>query len=447
MSIQLMAETGPLAGGYWEFDAPVNVHLGRDPDMDLPLRDDASASRRHARFEIVPPHVAVRDLGSLNGLFLNGHHIPAQSKAAAPVAAAPDASMAVPGERDGGVALSHGDRVQVGLSVFRVFIPYCATCGQPIPPPFSTQGPLRCAGCTTGTPARGFENLHGPRRHANRRIPAVPRHTLLQLLSRGPTGDVFLARRELDGRLVTVKCLERPDDAFDHGEAFLRRVTTVHDYEHANLVRIFAGGIADGQWFLLREYIPGWTLEGWRLAQPDKRLPIAEVAPLIRQSLDGLAYLHAHGQPHRQLQPGHIFLDATHALPIVKLADPDLAGSAGAATPTDLVLVDVATGGPIAYAAPEQATNSRAANGAPADLFSLAATFYTVLTGSPVYEFSDQDDPLSVFYEGRIIPAAQRDPSMPPALAAWLDRALSLDPFARYASAEAMRRAFDRLSL
>ncbi|MGH9021284.1 MAG: FhaA domain-containing protein [Acidimicrobiales bacterium] len=52
--------------------------LGRSPDVDIVV-NDANVSRRHAEFWRTGEGVAVRDLGSTNGTFVNGHRITAVS--------------------------------------------------------------------------------------------------------------------------------------------------------------------------------------------------------------------------------------------------------------------------------------------------------------------------------------------------------------------------------
>ena len=50
--------------------------LGRDPDADIVV-DDAGVSRRHLEIRVTPAGVIATDLGSTNGLFVEGHQVPA----------------------------------------------------------------------------------------------------------------------------------------------------------------------------------------------------------------------------------------------------------------------------------------------------------------------------------------------------------------------------------
>jgi pSer/pThr/pTyr-binding forkhead associated (FHA) protein len=86
-SALLVVRKGPNAGSRFLLDAPV-TSAGRHPDSDIFL-DDVTVSRRHAEFLREPESYTVRDVGSLNGTYLNR-------------------------ERVESAALSNGDEVQIG---------------------------------------------------------------------------------------------------------------------------------------------------------------------------------------------------------------------------------------------------------------------------------------------------------------------------------------------
>lgn len=86
-SAMLVVQRGPNAGSRFLLDADV-VTAGRHPDSDVFL-DDVTVSRRHAEFRRSGDGFVVRDVGSLNGTYVNR-------------------------DRVDEVALSNGDEVQVG---------------------------------------------------------------------------------------------------------------------------------------------------------------------------------------------------------------------------------------------------------------------------------------------------------------------------------------------
>jgi eukaryotic-like serine/threonine-protein kinase len=97
------------------FQKPVRPVVGRADDCDIRFPQDLEymdVSRHHCLFEIDPPTVKVRDLGSRNGTFVNGERIyqPLRNPFA------PDSGWsAIPPQE-----LKEGDEVKVGHSVIRV---------------------------------------------------------------------------------------------------------------------------------------------------------------------------------------------------------------------------------------------------------------------------------------------------------------------------------------
>lgn len=69
----LLARNGPLAGTQFALDGEVTL-AGRSSDADITL-NDVTVSRHHVEFVRGDDQVTVRDLGSLNGTYLNGERI------------------------------------------------------------------------------------------------------------------------------------------------------------------------------------------------------------------------------------------------------------------------------------------------------------------------------------------------------------------------------------
>ena len=66
----LIVASGPRRGMHWSL-ADGTTKVGRDPDDGIFL-DDVTVSRHHAEFEVAGESLAVRDLGSTNGTYVNG---------------------------------------------------------------------------------------------------------------------------------------------------------------------------------------------------------------------------------------------------------------------------------------------------------------------------------------------------------------------------------------
>lgn len=77
-TISLIVTRGPLAGQKFDFRQETTCVVGRARDctISLPLEvEHLDVSRHHCQLEISPPNVRIRDLGSLNGTFVNGQKI------------------------------------------------------------------------------------------------------------------------------------------------------------------------------------------------------------------------------------------------------------------------------------------------------------------------------------------------------------------------------------
>src|SRR5262245_52079737 len=76
--VTFTVKDGELTGREFVFDKPANLVVGRAEDCSLRLAGGIDAmliSRHHCRVDVDPPIVRVRDLGSLNGTYVNGKMI------------------------------------------------------------------------------------------------------------------------------------------------------------------------------------------------------------------------------------------------------------------------------------------------------------------------------------------------------------------------------------
>jgi len=85
--VVLSVINGDLRGRAYVFERPLRCVIGRSKDCELSLAkaaDFAGVSRHHCLLEINPPHVTVRDLGSLNGTYINNERIGGRAGSAMP---------------------------------------------------------------------------------------------------------------------------------------------------------------------------------------------------------------------------------------------------------------------------------------------------------------------------------------------------------------------------
>jgi pSer/pThr/pTyr-binding forkhead associated (FHA) protein len=77
-TVTLVVTRGPLAGQKFVFEEPTDCTIGRSRDCTIALPLEAEhldVSRHHCLIQISPPEACARDLGSLNGTYVNGRKI------------------------------------------------------------------------------------------------------------------------------------------------------------------------------------------------------------------------------------------------------------------------------------------------------------------------------------------------------------------------------------
>jgi pSer/pThr/pTyr-binding forkhead associated (FHA) protein len=113
---------GPRKGQTLEFDTPLVLSVGRSPDCLLCLADcgDPTVSRHHCIFDIAPPHVVVRDVGSRNGTYVNNIRLGGLDGHGKPAILTR-------------LALYPGDVVRVGGTRFRVTTSEAFSVRSPVP--------------------------------------------------------------------------------------------------------------------------------------------------------------------------------------------------------------------------------------------------------------------------------------------------------------------------
>jgi serine/threonine protein kinase len=205
------------------------------------------------------------------------------------------------------------------------------------------------------------------------------RYRLVSEIGGGAMGVVWRGRDEVLGRDVAVKEL-RPD----HGMSGAQ-VRTSHQrarregriaarLQHPNAVVIYDVAEHEGRPYLIMEYVPSQSL-GDILATGAVLTP-TEVTSIGAQLASALTAAHERGIVHRDIKPGNVLMTADGT---VKLTDFGISRATGDATVT-------ATGeilGTPAYTAPEVAQGHPVAF--PADVFSLGATLYAAVEGTPPF--------------------------------------------------------------
>ena len=245
------------------------------------------------------------------------------------------------------------------------------------------------------------------------------------VLGTGESGAVYLVRQKV-GAQTYFALKESITPTEQEREHFLFEGQLLQHLHHSALprvYRIFEHGSLKRS-YLLMDYVRGQNLDVLRQEQPDQRLPLSLVLTLLAPIADALMYLHQQEPPilHRDIKPSNIIVPVgAHEAVLVDFgtAKPFVAGTA-----------TVLFQGSSRYAAPEQYTGGTSPQ---TDIYGLAATIYTLLTGSAPPSaisriMSPERDPLK--------PIIQLTPTVPIAVSHAIERALSLKNEDRFATLE-----------
>ena len=171
------------------------------------------------------------------------------------------------------------------------------------------------------------------------------------------------------------------------------------------------------------------------------KLTLEIASPIMRQCLKGLEYAHSEGIVHRDLKPQNILLHQSESKKwTAKIADFGLAKSFETAGLSGMTATQTA-GGTFHFMPREQLTDFKYVKPV-ADIWSVAATFYNVLTGQYPRDMSSDRDPIEVILHDDAIPIRERSSEIPPAVADVLGKALSMNPAERFQTADEFGRAF-----
>lgn len=290
--------------------------------------------------------------------------------------------------------------------------------------------------------------------------PAVPDYELQTMLGAGGYGAVHLAKHRASGRLVALKVLLPRVAVNPRLRTRFRREIDVHArLVHPHVVALDEYGEAAGAFWFTMEYCAGGSLAN-HVAAAGGRLGLAEAAPLMLDALAGLAAAHRCGYVHRDVKPHNILLAAGPGPGwVAKISDFGLAGSVlqtglFGMTRADVLRAEAPSeqsaeaplttadghGGSWPYMPREQFIDFRDVRPA-TDVWSVAATFYAVLAGTPPREVDPGQDPVAAVLDSRPAPIRTRVPELPEPVAAVIDRALDVDVASRYQDASELRAA------
>jgi tetratricopeptide (TPR) repeat protein len=206
----------------------------------------------------------------------------------------------------------------------------------------------------------------------------VAGYEIVAEVGRGGMGIVYQARQCSLKRLVALKMILSglPTDSTARLR-FRTEAEAVARLSHPNIVQIHEVGESAGRPFLCLEYVEGGSLRDRTAGTPQ---PEEEAARLVETLARAVHYTHQRGILHRDLKPTNILLAADGTAKISDFGLAKILDADGGPTRTDTML------GTPSYMAPEQAAHDPSKVGVPADVYSLGAILYELLTGRPPFQ-------------------------------------------------------------
>jgi len=385
MQVVLKVIEGPHRGAEFAFDQYASFVVGRHRKTQFRLSlKDPYLSRLHFYLEIKPPRCVLVDLQSTNHTYVNGQRIEQAT-------------------------LSDGDRIRAGGTTLKVSI----KPGQPsvVAAPDET-----------------------------RDLPAIPGYRFERTLGSGNTGTVHLAIDERDDARVALKLIAPAIAKCPHSRVkFEREAVILRQLQHPNIVSMFDMGSVGDQLYLVMEYVPGPDAQHLASASGG-RLPVGRAVNLACQTLEALAHAHRARIVHRDVKPNNLLVAGIGGRDVVKLGDFGLARLYHQSSISGLT-VEGSVKGTLGFMPPEQIEDPRSV-GPAADIYGVAGTLYSLLTGEVPYDFPDRTrECLAMILNDDVRPIRRMRPDVPAELADIIHRGLAREPEDRYPDADAMRSA------
>jgi tetratricopeptide (TPR) repeat protein len=248
----------------------------------------------------------------------------------------------------------------------------------------------------------------------------VDRYVVHDVLGSGGMATVYRVRHASLGTWHALKVLKMPTQAVR--DRLLSEGRAQGSLSHPNVVNVTDLIEVDGSPGLVMELIPGVSLAD-HLRMHALSLPQAD--SLARGILEGVLAAHAAGLVHRDLKPANILLLPTQGTVVPKVTDFGLVKLVDVATGSSQTRTGSAMGTP-SYMAPEQVRDASSVD-ARADVFSLGAVLYELVTGRRSFVGDDMLEVFQAVVDGRFADLERLAPQLPERMRAAIEGALISD--------------------
>jgi TolB-like protein/Tfp pilus assembly protein PilF/predicted Ser/Thr protein kinase len=255
-------------------------------------------------------------------------------------------------------------------------------------------------------------------------------YELLEEIGRGGQGVVYRARQKSLNRTVALKLIGLGRwSSSPHLRRFRHEAEAAASLEHPQIVPIYEIGERDGSCYFSMKFVEGGRLDDVVKVAPMVSRRAAELLVKIARTVQ---FAHEHGILHRDIKPGNILLD--------RHGDPHLTdfGLARLIEQESTITNSFEVLGTPSYMPPEQATGHAKELTPAADVYSLGAVFYHMLTGEPPFAGGTTYETIRLMLDSEPRDPRTRNSKIDADLATICLKCLEKDPTRRYESAGAL---------
>lgn len=267
----------------------------------------------------------------------------------------------------------------------------------------------------------------------------IPGYQILSKLGAGAMATVYKARQISLDRTVAVKVLpKRMSSNKEFVERFYKEGKAAAKLNHPNIVGAYDVGEANGYHYFVMELVEGQTV--YDKLERGERYSEKEALEIISQVCRALAHAHKAGFIHRDVKPKNIMLTLEG---VAKLADMGLARET-----SDLQAAQAEAGkayGTPYYISPEQIRGELDVDPR-ADLYSLGATFYHMVTGRVPFDAATPSAVMHKHLKEELVPPDHIVPELSAGVGEIIEVAMAKKRKLRYQSAEDMLADLERVA-
>jgi len=254
----------------------------------------------------------------------------------------------------------------------------------------------------------------------------VGKYDIQEMLGKGATGTVYLAKDTFSGREVALKTIEPevfrdPEFGTVYRSQFLNEASLAGKIRHPHIVAILDAVVEEESGHIAMELVTGGDLAQYVL--PENLLPVADALQIGFKCCGALDYAFREGIVHRDIKPANIL--------IAKGTEVKISDFGAAFLRKAQAVQTVAMGSPF-YMSPEQIEDRELTFHS--DMYSLGVVMYELLTGTRPFVADTLEALVQKILQQDPVPPSTLRPGLPKAIDAVVLTAIMKKPAHRHAS-------------